>query len=142
MALHIHSQGRFNNHTVCSLYRILVMETDVMGVMKMWNIVPRAGIEYTSLTFPASVLRLHHVSSIMSSLSPRLSVYAAPCHRGQCRLLYIYIYIYVYIYMCVYVCICIYICINIYICVYVFSSHKFYTLTHILQFFLPIIFKS
>ena len=32
-----------------------------MGVIKMRNIVPRAGIEPTSLPFWASVLPLHHV---------------------------------------------------------------------------------
>ena len=33
MALHIHTQGRFNNHTVYSFYRIMVMSTSVVGVM-------------------------------------------------------------------------------------------------------------
>ena len=41
MALHVHTQGRFNNHTV-------VQDpghgTSVMGVMKMGNIVPRVEI--------------------------------------------------------------------------------------------------
>ena len=37
------------------------METSIMGVMKMGNIVHRAGIEPTSLAFRASVLPLHHV---------------------------------------------------------------------------------
>ena len=52
-------QGRFNNHTVISLYWIMVMTTSVMGVMgvmKMGNIVPTAGIEPTSLAFRVSVL--------------------------------------------------------------------------------------
>ena len=40
----------------------------VMGVMKMANIVPRVGIELTSLAFQASVLPLHHVESLMSPL--------------------------------------------------------------------------
>ena len=36
MALHIqHTQGRFNNHTAGSLYRIMVTTTSVMGEMKM-----------------------------------------------------------------------------------------------------------
>ena len=30
-----------------------------MGVMKIWNIVPRAGLEPTSLVFQVSVLQLH-----------------------------------------------------------------------------------
>ena len=34
MDLHIHTQGRFNNRTVCTLYRIMVMATSVVGVMK------------------------------------------------------------------------------------------------------------
>ena len=32
-----------------------------MGVMKMGNIVPRAGLEPTPLAFWASVLPLHHI---------------------------------------------------------------------------------
>ena len=42
------SQGRFRNHTAHSLYRIL-------GEMKMGNIMPRVGIEPTSLAFWVSV---------------------------------------------------------------------------------------
>ena len=61
MVLHIHTQGRFNNHTVHSLHMIIVMATSVMVVMKMGNIVPRAGLEPTSLAFQANVLPLHHV---------------------------------------------------------------------------------
>ena len=59
-----------------------------MGVMKMRNIAPRAGIEPTSLAFQASVLPLHHTGFLMSPLYPRLPVYAAPCLKGQCRLLH------------------------------------------------------
>ena len=39
--IYIHIQGRFNNHTACSFYRIMVMATIVVGVTKMGNIVPR-----------------------------------------------------------------------------------------------------
>ena len=46
MALHVHTQGRFNN-----IYTILVMVTSVKGVMKMGNIGPRAGIQPTYLAF-------------------------------------------------------------------------------------------
>ena len=59
---------------------------NVEGVMKMGNIVPRAGIEPISLTCQASLL--HHISSLMSPLCPCLSAYAAPCLRGQCSLLH------------------------------------------------------
>ena len=45
------------------------------------NIVPRGGIEPTSLAFLASVLPLHHVGSLMSPLYPWLPVYVAPCLR-------------------------------------------------------------
>ena len=45
----------------------------------MGNIVPGAGLEPTSLAFPASVLPLRYVGSLMSPLYPRLPVYAAPC---------------------------------------------------------------
>ena len=63
---YIYTQGEFNSHTTHSLFRILVTEASVVGVMKMGNIVPRAGIEPTSLVFPASVLLLHHIGSGMS----------------------------------------------------------------------------
>ena len=58
MVLHIHTQGRINNHTVHSLYRIMVMATSVMGLTKMGNIVPSTGLEPTSLAFRANVLPL------------------------------------------------------------------------------------
>ena len=48
-------------------------------MMKIRNIVPRVGIELTSLASRASVLSLHHVGSLMSPLYPHLPVYAAPC---------------------------------------------------------------
>ena len=57
MALDIHIQSRFNNHTACSLYRILVMETSVVGLMKIRNIVPRAGNKPTSLAFQYTTLK-------------------------------------------------------------------------------------
>ena len=50
-ALHVHTQGRFNNHTAHCLYRIMVTVTSVMGVMKIRNTVPRAGLEPTYLAF-------------------------------------------------------------------------------------------
>ena len=58
-----------------------------MGVTKTVNSVPRAGFGPTSLTFWASVLPLHHIGSLMSSIYPRPPVYSAPCLRCQCRLL-------------------------------------------------------
>ena len=76
MALDIHIQSRFNNHTACRLYRILVMATSVVGVMKIRNIVPRAGNKPTSLAFRAGVLPLYHVGYLMSPLFPRPPVYA------------------------------------------------------------------
>ena len=38
--------------------------------MKVGNIMPRAGLETTSLAIRASVLPLHHIGSLMSSLCP------------------------------------------------------------------------
>ena len=70
---YIDTQGRFNNYTTCSLDRILVMETRVVSEMKMGNIVSRAGIKPTYLTFEASVLPLHRVGSYM------LPVYSHLC---------------------------------------------------------------
>ena len=61
MALHIHRQSRFNNHTAHNLYRILVTATSVMGVTKVRNIVPRVGLKPTSLAFWTSVQPFHHV---------------------------------------------------------------------------------
>ena len=58
MTLHIHTQGRLNNYTACSLYRIMVTASSVVGMMKMGNIMPRAELELTSLAFRASVLPL------------------------------------------------------------------------------------
>ena len=51
------------------------------------NIVPSVGIRTTSLAFEASVLQLHHIGSLMSPVCSRLPVCAAPCLRGQCRIL-------------------------------------------------------
>ena len=56
---------------------------------KWGNIVPRAGIKPTSLAFQASVLPLFHIGSLISPLYPNLPVYAAPCLRGQCRILHL-----------------------------------------------------
>ena len=61
MAIHIHRQGRFNNHTVHSLYRIMVTISSVVGVMIMGNILLGVGIRPISLVFRVSVLSLHHV---------------------------------------------------------------------------------
>ena len=58
-----------------------------MGEMKMGNIVPRAGLESTSLALRAIVLPFHHIGSLMPPLHPHPPVYAAPCFRVQCRLL-------------------------------------------------------
>ena len=49
----MHTQDRFNNHTVQSLYMIMVKATSVIGVTKMGNIAPRVRIEHTSLTILA-----------------------------------------------------------------------------------------
>ena len=43
-ALHIHTLGRLINYTACSLYMIMLMATSVKDVIKMGNIVPRAGL--------------------------------------------------------------------------------------------------
>ena len=66
---HINKQGRFNNCTADSLYRIMVTATSVMAEMKTGNIGPRMGIEPTSLAFWASVIPSHHVGSLMSLIT-------------------------------------------------------------------------
>ena len=57
-AVTLHTQGKFNSHTVHNLYRIMGTAVNVMGVSKMGNNAPRAGIKPTSLAFWASVLTL------------------------------------------------------------------------------------
>ena len=59
--------------------------TTVMGVLNIGNILPRVRIKPA---FWAIVLPLHHIDSPMSPLYPGLPVNAAPCLRGQCRLLH------------------------------------------------------
>ena len=81
------TQDRFNDGTVHSLCRIMVRATSVMGLMKMGNTVPRGGLECTFLVFRANALPLHQIVSLMSPLCPCLPIYAAPCLRGQSRLL-------------------------------------------------------
>ena len=99
----------------------------VMGVMKIGNIVPRAGLGPTSLAFGASVKPLHHVGSLMSPQYPYPLVYMALCLRGQCRLLDIHImFIYIY-YIVIQFCgqsslsVVVYAYIIIYMCVYVYG---------------------
>ena len=62
-----------------------------MCVMKIGNIVPRAGLEPTSLAFRGNVLQFHHVGSLIPPLYPRPPVYVAPCLGGQGRLLHLYL---------------------------------------------------
>ena len=69
--------------TNCFIYNMHII---VMDVMKMGNIVPRVGIEPTSLAFEASILPLHNMGSLMSPQYPHLPFYAGPCLRGQCSL--------------------------------------------------------
>ena len=66
----------------------LVIYIAVICVMKMGKTMPRVGLEPPSLAFRASVLPLHHIGSPMSPLYPHTPVCAAPCLRGQCRLLH------------------------------------------------------
>ena len=59
--------------------------------MKLGNIVPTAGIEPVSLAIQASMLvitspRPPDVTNVSTTTS--VPVYAAPCLRGQCRLLH------------------------------------------------------
>ena len=56
-----------------------------VGVIKMGNIDPTAGIESKSLAFRASVLPSHHIGSLMSPPCPCIPVYIAHCLKGQCR---------------------------------------------------------
>ena len=64
------TQGRFNNHTSCSLYKIMDPTINEVGVMKMGEIVLRVGIEPKSLAFWASILTF---------TTPR------PCDMRQCH---------------------------------------------------------
>ena len=82
MALDIHTQGMFNDHKACSLDKILVMATRVMGLMKMGNTVPRMELELA--LFP-----------MLITTHPWPYIYVYIC-------IYTYIYIHKHIYM--YVC--------------------------------------
>ena len=73
-------------------YRILVMVISVMGVMKMGNVVPRAGIEPTSIALRASVLTIipcrlplnHHYTHVylfMQSMQFLASEVSESCYR-------------------------------------------------------------
>ena len=72
MTIHIHTQGRFNKHTACSLYRILVMEPNVVRGVKMGNIAPGAGMEPRSLAFLSRVLTItpHWLLDVTIQLTP------------------------------------------------------------------------
>ena len=58
IALLIHTQGRFNNHTVCKLVQDHGRSSSVMGVMKMGNTAPKAGLKSTSPAFRARALTI------------------------------------------------------------------------------------
>ena len=45
MALHIHTQSRFNDHTACNLYRILVREAVLWMIDENLEIGPEMGQE-------------------------------------------------------------------------------------------------
>ena len=85
MVLHIHTQGRFNNHSACSLYRILVM-APVLWMWWKWEILCLEQESDPHLWHAQPVC--HHYTILMPSPYPRLFVYAAPCLRGQCRQLH------------------------------------------------------
>ena len=69
------------------LFGLLNIVDIVIDVRKMGDIVRRTGLKPTSLAFWAIVIPLHHVGSVMSPLYLYLLVHAAPCLRGQFRLL-------------------------------------------------------
>ena len=58
MTVHIPKQSRFNNYSVDSLYRVMVTETSVVGVMKMGKSVPRAENKPISLALQARMLTI------------------------------------------------------------------------------------
>ena len=71
VTLYLHTQGRFNNHTMHSYYRIPVRAAMSWRVMKMGNIVLKVGIKPASLGFQANVLTItpprdHHMHTYLS----------------------------------------------------------------------------
>ena len=50
---------------------------NIVGLMKIGNIVPRAGLKPSSLAFWASVLPFHHIGSLKSPLYPRMQLLAS-----------------------------------------------------------------
>ena len=93
MDLHIHTQGRFNNGTAHSLYRIMVMATSVVGVMNMGNIASRARTEPTPLILCASVLTsiLHRLPGVTTLTTPTWLCGSLPEGLMQTTT-YIYVY--------------------------------------------------
>ena len=96
MTLHIHTQGGFNNHTTHILYRIVPgYGTSVQGVINLGNIVPRDGIELTSLAFQATITphRLPNVTIMVTptclrSSLPQMSMKTAKiCSFNICQLI-------------------------------------------------------
>ena len=73
-------------------------QTSVVSVMKMGDIVPRVGLEPTSMPFQPNLLPLHHIGFTDVPLYPRPPFYAALCLRVQRRLLQ-YVHICVFIHM-------------------------------------------
>ena len=83
----------YSPHTTSLIHPHIIInssssETNAVGLMKMGNAVPRAGIKPTSLAFLAIVLLWILVGSLMSPLYPRPPANVAPCLRGQYRLLH------------------------------------------------------
>ena len=58
VSLHIHRLGSTTNHTVRSLYGILIMTPVSWGVMEIGTIAPRVGIKPTFLLLWATVLTI------------------------------------------------------------------------------------
>ena len=88
---HAHTQGRFNNRTARSLYRIMVIETSVVGGVKMGNNVSRVGMKPTCLAFRARMLTPHRpcdvttipTSTCLCSSLPQRSVQTTTIYKSN-----------------------------------------------------------
>ena len=63
----LHTRTFIGNRTLISVFggQKALMYATVVGVTKMINTVPRAGVKPTSLVFRTSALPLHHIGSLI-----------------------------------------------------------------------------
>ena len=81
--IYIYTHGRYNTPTTCSLYMMIFMASNVIGVTRTGNIAHRSGIELTSLAFQASLLNVTPQTHQISLHYPSTWVRPTPSLIGQ-----------------------------------------------------------